>query len=134
MFHSSRFYIRAKGDNSVYWHCNTDGQVTASRTNSTRFLVRTVDQTNPRLIMINADAITIAVGQQAISATTRDGFLQLTRRGDHLSFGDFDKGYAVANEDFVSLYGCNRIIKVDDGSGEPWELSTSGRVGGLKHE
>ena len=81
--------------------------------------------------MINADAINISVGRQAISITSGDGFLQLTRRGDRLTFGDFDNAYAVDNENFVRSYGENRIVKVDDGSGEPWELTSTGRVGGL---
>lgn len=84
--------------------------------------------------MINSDAINISVGQQSVSVTSGDGFLQLTRLGDRLTFGDFNNGYAVANTQYANSYGYNRIVKVENGTGEQWELTSSGRVCGLSPE
>ncbi len=127
-----RFYIRAKGDSSVYWYClPKTGTVVASRTQSTRFLIR-ADPSLDGKVMINSDNITMSLitGKLSLSITSQ-GSLQAVGKPESLHFGDFVDGYAVKGHNGCLVEGPlpdDAIIKVSDSSGETWELVTNGRI------
>ncbi|KAJ8093513.1 hypothetical protein PM082_020371 [Marasmius tenuissimus] len=128
---NSWFYIRSKGDRSVYWHCNNKGTIVASRTNSTRFLVRNTDHSFDGKVMINPDDITLSLASGKLSVHVTDaGNLQASPKADKFKFGDFLDGYSINGNGWIIVDGLpdNAIVKVNDNSGEAWELVMNGRV------
>ncbi|KAI0689926.1 hypothetical protein BC835DRAFT_1281963 [Cytidiella melzeri] len=125
------FYIRTKGDDSTYWYCTPDGRILASRTKSTRFLIRTVDPSlSPKAVMINSDNIYITLpGRRSISVSP-SGDLQAAGKAEMFRFGDFLDGYSINGHGgpiFAAVHE-DAIIKTGDKDGIEWELTSSGRA------
>ena len=110
----------------MYWYCTPDGHIVASRTHSTRFVVRAVEPSLAGKVMVNADAVHILLGCGTRSlSVAQSGQLQAGGRADTLRFGDFVDGFAV-DVDASSLEAM--VVKANDDEGEPWELTLAGRV------
>ncbi|KAK1226021.1 hypothetical protein PQX77_011020 [Marasmius sp. AFHP31] len=125
------FYVRSKVDRSIYWHCNRDGVIVASRTNSTRFLVRATNRAFDGKVMVNSDDISISLAAGKLSLSVADlGNLQAKRKADTFKFGDFIDGYSINGCGWISVdeLPATAIVKVNDNSGEAWELVMNGRV------
>ena len=121
MLSSSRYYIRAKGDPSTYWYSNADGLITASRTNSTRFYIRTVSDAFLNQVMINSDPIEMAVDGKTVGISS-GGYLEVGGSAVQLTLGSFAGGFKVNNA------GGDIIVQEIDGKGIAWELVADGRV------
>ncbi|KAG7088210.1 hypothetical protein E1B28_012227 [Marasmius oreades] len=125
------FYIRSKVDKSIYWYRNDQDIVVASRTNSTRFLIRNTNHAFDGKVMINSDDITISLAAGKLSLSVADeGNLQAMRKAETFKFGDFVDGYSINGCGWISVDELPRtaIVKVNDNSGEAWELVMNGRV------
>lgn len=112
------YYIRAKGDPTVYWASNQDGTIVASRARSTRFTIRTVDKALQNQVMIGSDLIQISVRGRAVGFSHK-GQLEVNGHGDRLTFGDLENGFGLEGE---------AIVQDSDGGGEPWEPVLEGRI------
>ena len=110
----------------MYWYCTPDGRIVASRTHSTRFIVRAVEPSLAGKVMVNADVVHILLGCGPRSlSVAQSGQLQAGGRADNLRFGDFIDGFAV-DVDSSNLEAM--VIKANDDEGEPWELTLAGRI------
>jgi len=140
------FFIRSKRDPSIYWHVDGSGNVEASRTKCTKFLISIKGDYDAKKIMIGTDDILITVafkaagsactcttcssctcspcmcmGASSFLAANNNGKLVLGSSPTTFKFSDFKNGFeieSIANRD--DSPSATAIVKVDDG--EAWEL------------
>ncbi|KAK1230124.1 hypothetical protein PQX77_006801 [Marasmius sp. AFHP31] len=141
------FYIRSKVDRSVYWYSTVkgdtytdihghsqpadEGTIIASRSRSTRFNINTKDGGLDRKVMINSNVIHINLAGGELSIRVSDkGNLHASAKADDFVFGDFTDGFIINGNGTkqISRLSRNGIVKVNDHSGEAWELVMNGRV------
>ena len=124
-----RYYIRAKGDNKVYWYCTPNGDIIASRTNSTRFRIVNVDDKLKGAVMIGSDSVNLLLGQYAVGIASQ-GNLQQQGKADSFMFSNFANGFTVNGAGGYTLPGVvdKAIIQANDEDGEPWELVLNGTI------
>ena len=126
----SRFFIRSKGDNPVYWRVTPRGQIVASQVRSTRFRVTVTDKSLPgNVVMINSDQVYLGHGGHSVSVA-EDGNLQCTGKAEAFRFGDFASGFRVNGYGNELLPGLpvNAIVKTTENDAQVWELCEDGLI------
>ena len=129
-----RFYIRSKDNNSVYWYVAPSGQIVASRTQSTRFRISTVDKKLRGKVMVRGDKVYITQGGNISLHVSETGTIQSGGKSEaFFCFGDFIDRFrinAYSNDPLVDV-SADAIATTKENDAEEWELSNSGLFGDL---
>ena len=127
-----RFYIRSKGNNSIYWYLQ-NGRIVASQIQCTRFRVTAVDKSLRGAVLIGKDQVYVTLSGDISLKVSNNGLLQGERKAEAIRFGDFIDGFrlnAYGNE-VPSDVPSNAIVTTRENDAQEWESSESGLLGGF---
>ena len=127
-----RFYIRSKGNNSIYWYLQ-NGRIVASQIQCTRFRITAVDKSLRGAVLIGKDQVYVTLSGDISLKVSNNGLLQGERKAEAIRFGDFIDGFRINSygNEVLSDVPSNAIVTTRENDAQEWELSESGLLGGF---